>query len=128
MINQIVYASSDIVRLLLTNIANAHNNLHQEHEPTNKKKGPHLTKTFINEYNNEFHKINLLRDQKETESHSAYQYYEKMFFNCFFDNNGPVFSLNESNKKFGMSGDSKLFIESLDKDKPVPATEDCVEV
>ena len=51
-----------------------------------------------------------------------------MFFNCFFDNNGPVFSLNESKNGFGMSGDSKLFIESLDEDKPVTAAEDCVEV
>ena len=117
-----------LIKQHLPNIVNAHNNLHQEHEPTNKKKGPHLTKIFINEYNNEFHKINLLRNQKETESHSAYQYYEQMFFNCFFDNNGPVFSLNESKKGFGMSGDSKLFIESLDEDKPVPATEDCVEL
>ena len=51
-----------------------------------------------------------------------------MFFNCFFDNNGPVFSLNESKNGFSMSGDSKLFVESLDEDKPVTATEDCVEV
>ena len=104
-------------------IVNAHNNLHQEHEPTNKKKGPHLTKTFIDEYKNEFHKINLLRNQKETESHSAYQYYEKMFFNCFFDNNAPVFLLNESKNGFGMSENSKFLIVSLDEDEPVAVTE-----
>ena len=47
-----------------------------------------------------------------------------MFFNCFFDNNGPVFPLNESKHGFGMSGDSKRFIESSDEDEPVPATKE----
>ena len=72
----------------------------------------------MNEYNNEFHKINQMRNVKNDDSHIAFLQYEMMFFNCFFENNGPVFTYNNTLNKTNMASHSAIFIESLDEDEP----------
>ena len=72
----------------------------------------------MNEYNNEFHKINQMRNEKNDDSHIAFLHYEMIFFNCFFDNNGPVFACNNALNKTNMASHSTIFIESLDEDEP----------
>ena len=78
----------------------------------------------MNEYNNEFHKINQMRNVKNDESHKAFLHFKKMFFNCFFDNNGPVFAYNNTLNKTNMANHSTIFIESLDKDEPATPIKD----
>ena len=53
---------------------------------------------------------------KTDEGHKAYFYYKKMFYNCFFDSNGPVFIFNDSINKTGMASQTVIFIESLDEE------------
>ena len=76
-----------------------------------KKKRSTHKKPYMNEYNNEFHKINQMRNVKNDESHIAFLHYEKMFFNCFFDNNGHVFVYSNTLKKTNMANHSTIFIE-----------------
>ena len=76
----------------------------------------------MNEYNNEFHKINQMRNAKNDEGHIAFRHYEKMFFSCFFDSNGPVLTYNNTLNKTNMASHSTIFIESLDEDEPPTPT------
>ena len=82
------------------------------------KKGQHITKTYMNEYNNLFHKINQMRNVKNDESHIAFLQFEKMPFHCFFDNNGSVFTYNNTLNKTNIASHSTIVIDTLDEDEP----------
>ena len=43
---------------------------------------------------------------------------KRCFCNCFFDNNGPVFTYNNTLNETNMANHSTIFIESLDEDEP----------
>ena len=112
-----------LIKQHLPNTINEHNNT-QQITTTKKRKGQHITKTYMNEYNNEFHKINQMRNVKNDESHIAFLHFEKMFFNCFFDNNGPIFAYSNTLNKTNMANHSTIFIESLDEDEPATPIKD----
>ena len=78
----------------------------------------------MNENSNEFHKINQMRNVKNDESHTAFLHFEKMFFSCFFDNNGPVFAYSNTLNKTNLANHSTIFIELLDEDEPATPMKD----
>ena len=49
---------------------------------------------------------------------------KRCFFNCFFDNNGPVFTYNNTLNKTKMASHSTIFIKSLDEDDPATPMKD----
>ena len=59
-----------------------------------------------------------MQNVKIDEGHTAFLYYVKHIFNCVFENNGPVFTYNNTLNKTGMASHSTIFIESLDEDEP----------
>ena len=49
-----------------------------------------------------------------------------MLFNCFFDNNGPVFEYNNTLNRTNSASHSTIFIELLDEDEPATPMKDSI--